>query len=236
MSSISPKISFNQRQNLSRLNIIFKILFKTSHVTLLCWDIMCLPPDEIIQITEVLRESIQLEIKYSIASKNLKVHSRSIQNHIVTPKNRIFPKAYNQCLYSFMYQFILPSIHPLHSSFLLHEFITTSLFSPTHSSVRPSLSSPHYLNLPICHLSAHFAAQCFLHPSLSKILIIHPYIQSFIRPSSSYLYSSRTGFLGPRDKRIYLVLRGFIGSNAMILLFYAVQQMPLADATVIMFR
>ncbi|XP_056433386.1 solute carrier family 35 member G1 [Gadus chalcogrammus] len=45
----------------------------------------------------------------------------------------------------------------------------------------------------------------------------------------------KTGFLGPRDKRIFLVLRGFLGSNAMILLFYAVQQMPLADATVIMF-
>ncbi|KAJ3607411.1 hypothetical protein NHX12_024462 [Muraenolepis orangiensis] len=39
-----------------------------------------------------------------------------------------------------------------------------------------------------------------------------------------------------RDKRVFLVLRGFLGSNAMILLFYAVQQMPLADATVIMFR
>ncbi|XP_061612185.1 solute carrier family 35 member G1 [Phyllopteryx taeniolatus] len=45
----------------------------------------------------------------------------------------------------------------------------------------------------------------------------------------------KTGFLGPRDKRLYLMLRGFLGSNAMILLFYAVQQMPLADATVIMF-
>ncbi|XP_054622962.1 solute carrier family 35 member G1 [Dunckerocampus dactyliophorus] len=45
----------------------------------------------------------------------------------------------------------------------------------------------------------------------------------------------KTGFLGPRDKRIYLMLRGFLGSNAMMLLFYAVQQMPLADATVIMF-
>ncbi|XP_031416683.1 solute carrier family 35 member G1 isoform X2 [Clupea harengus] len=44
-----------------------------------------------------------------------------------------------------------------------------------------------------------------------------------------------TGFLGPRNMRIYLFLRGFLGSNAMILLFYAVQQMPLADATVIMF-
>ncbi|XP_036936827.1 solute carrier family 35 member G1 [Acanthopagrus latus] len=45
----------------------------------------------------------------------------------------------------------------------------------------------------------------------------------------------KTGFLGPREKRKYLVFRGFVGSNAMILLFYAVQQMPLADATVIMF-
>lgn len=35
--------------------------------------------------------------------------------------------------------------------------------------------------------------------------------------------------------RIYLFLRGFLGSNAMILLYYAVLQMPLADATVIMF-
>uniref|UniRef100_A0A3P9I6R2 Solute carrier family 35 member G1 n=1 Tax=Oryzias latipes TaxID=8090 RepID=A0A3P9I6R2_ORYLA len=49
------------------------------------------------------------------------------------------------------------------------------------------------------------------------------------------LIYNKTGFLGPRDKRIYLVLRGFLGSNAMIMLYYAVQQMPLADATVIMF-
>lgn len=35
--------------------------------------------------------------------------------------------------------------------------------------------------------------------------------------------------------RIYLFFRGFLGSNAMILLYYAVLQMPLADATVIMF-
>ncbi|XP_035001336.1 solute carrier family 35 member G1 [Hippoglossus stenolepis] len=54
----------------------------------------------------------------------------------------------------------------------------------------------------------------------------------FVMPLLIY---HKTGFLGPRDKRIYLVLRGLIGSNAMILLFYAVQQMPLADATVIMF-
>lgn len=35
--------------------------------------------------------------------------------------------------------------------------------------------------------------------------------------------------------RVYLFLRGFLGSNAMILLYYAVLQMPLADATVITF-
>ncbi|XP_057682629.1 solute carrier family 35 member G1 [Corythoichthys intestinalis] len=54
----------------------------------------------------------------------------------------------------------------------------------------------------------------------------------FIVPLLIY---NKTGFLGPRDKRLYLTLRGFLGSNAMILLFYAVQQMPLADATVIIF-
>ncbi|XP_047464510.1 solute carrier family 35 member G1 [Mugil cephalus] len=54
----------------------------------------------------------------------------------------------------------------------------------------------------------------------------------FVAPLLIYY---KTGFLGPREKRVYLVLRGFLGSNAMILLFYAVQQMPLADATVIMF-
>lgn len=119
--------------------------------------------------------------------------------------------------------------------------------------IHSSLSFPRNLNVsvlsihPSSHLSSLNLLCClvFLHPShfwggvklclllpLSISRVFHP----SIHPSSSYLCSSRTGFLGPRDKRIYLVLRGFIGSNAMILLFYAVQQMPLADATVIMFR
>ncbi|XP_016368796.1 solute carrier family 35 member G1-like [Sinocyclocheilus rhinocerous] len=54
----------------------------------------------------------------------------------------------------------------------------------------------------------------------------------FVMPAMIYY---NTGFLGPRKMRIYLFLRGFLGSNAMILLYYAVLQMPLADATVIMF-
>ncbi|KAI1886874.1 hypothetical protein AGOR_G00200280 [Albula goreensis] len=54
----------------------------------------------------------------------------------------------------------------------------------------------------------------------------------FVLPAMIYY---KTGFLGPRGQRIFLFLRGFLGSNAMILLYYAVQQMPLADATVIVF-
>ncbi|XP_005471306.1 solute carrier family 35 member G1 [Oreochromis niloticus] len=54
----------------------------------------------------------------------------------------------------------------------------------------------------------------------------------FVAPIIIYC---KTGFLGPRDKRLFLMLRGFLGSNAMILLFYSVQQMPLADAIVITF-
>lgn len=54
----------------------------------------------------------------------------------------------------------------------------------------------------------------------------------FVMPAMIYY---KTGFLGPSDMRIYLFFRGFLGSNAMILLYYAVLQMPLADATVIMF-
>ncbi|KAI5617660.1 solute carrier family 35 member G1 isoform X1 [Silurus asotus] len=54
----------------------------------------------------------------------------------------------------------------------------------------------------------------------------------FVMPAMIYY---KIGFLGPRGMRVYLFLRGFLGSNAMILLYYAVLQMPLADATVITF-
>ncbi|XP_064175420.1 solute carrier family 35 member G1 [Anguilla rostrata] len=54
----------------------------------------------------------------------------------------------------------------------------------------------------------------------------------FVLPALIYY---ETGFLGPRGQRFFLFLRGLLGSNAMILLYYAVQQMPLADATVIVF-
>ena len=51
----------------------------------------------------------------------------------------------------------------------------------------------------------------------------------------SFLWIYRTGFIGPKGQRIYLLLRGVLGSNAMILLYYAYQLTSLADATVISF-
>lgn len=45
----------------------------------------------------------------------------------------------------------------------------------------------------------------------------------------------KTGFIGPKDQRIFLILRGVLGSVAMILLYYAFQTTSLADATVISF-
>uniref|UniRef100_U3JZF2 Solute carrier family 35 member G1 n=1 Tax=Ficedula albicollis TaxID=59894 RepID=U3JZF2_FICAL len=55
---------------------------------------------------------------------------------------------------------------------------------------------------------------------------------AFVLPGLIYY---KTGFLGPKGKRIFLFFRGFLGSTAMVLLYYAFQVMPLADATVITF-
>ncbi|XP_072481711.1 solute carrier family 35 member G1 [Notamacropus eugenii] len=54
----------------------------------------------------------------------------------------------------------------------------------------------------------------------------------FVLPFMVY---KKTGFWGPKGKRIFLLLRGVFGSTAMILLYYAFQLMPIADATVITF-
>ncbi|XP_003255287.1 solute carrier family 35 member G1 isoform X1 [Nomascus leucogenys] len=45
----------------------------------------------------------------------------------------------------------------------------------------------------------------------------------------------KTGFIGPKGQRIFLILRGVLGSTAMMLIYYAYQTMSLADATVITF-
>ncbi|XP_029465738.1 solute carrier family 35 member G1-like [Rhinatrema bivittatum] len=54
----------------------------------------------------------------------------------------------------------------------------------------------------------------------------------FVLPALIYC---KTGFLGPKGQRVFLLLRGLLGSSAMILLYYAVQLIPLADAIVITF-
>ncbi|KAM8924792.1 solute carrier family 35 member G1-like [Pelodytes ibericus] len=54
----------------------------------------------------------------------------------------------------------------------------------------------------------------------------------FVLPGLIYY---KVGFLGPKDQRVLLFVRGFLGSSAMMLLYYAIQCMPLADATVISF-
>ncbi|XP_008851305.1 solute carrier family 35 member G1 isoform X1 [Nannospalax galili] len=45
----------------------------------------------------------------------------------------------------------------------------------------------------------------------------------------------KTGFIGPKGQRVFLILRGVFGSTAMILMYYAFQTTSLADATVIAF-
>ncbi|XP_029466578.1 solute carrier family 35 member G1-like [Rhinatrema bivittatum] len=86
--------------------------------------------------------------------------------------------------------------------------------------------------------SAFFSVASLL---VKKIEDIHSVEISAIRYSFQLLLMIpitiyfRSGFLGPKDMRIFLLLRGFIGSSATILLYYAVQVMPLADATVITF-
>ena len=152
--------------------------------------------------------------------------------------------------------FIQLLIHPsIHSStaflFILSSPTKVSLLpdfaaaSITVVSSQPQPKCVHVSIQPSNHvssLSSRRSSLYSIHHGFPQNSVCHSLYQSFhpsshpsIHPSSC-LCSSRTGFLGPRDKRIYLVLRGLIGSNAMILLFYAVQQMPLADATVIMFR
>ncbi|XP_036742362.2 solute carrier family 35 member G1 isoform X2 [Manis pentadactyla] len=45
----------------------------------------------------------------------------------------------------------------------------------------------------------------------------------------------KTGFIGPKGQRIFLVLRGVLGSTAMILVYYAFQSTSLTDTIVITF-
>ncbi|XP_077595437.1 solute carrier family 35 member G1 isoform X3 [Stigmatopora nigra] len=125
-------------------------------------------------------------------------------------------------------------------SLLLHHLAVSEDHqgSSCHRDQRHPLLFPDDIYCAFTHLPQPIHPICFFMSFPQNVIYdLHchgrpPFCSPFIRHP---LFSRRTGFLGPRDKRLYLTLRGFLGSNAMILLFYAVQQMPLADATVIIF-
>ncbi|XP_067858858.1 solute carrier family 35 member G1 isoform X2 [Heptranchias perlo] len=76
---------------------------------------------------------------------------------------------------------------------------------------------------------------------VKKIEGIHALEISGIRCLFQWLFTcpiiiyKELDFLGPKGKRYLLYMRGILGATAMMLLFYAIKQMPLADATVILF-
>lgn len=100
---------------------------------------------------------------------------------------------------------------------------------------------PKWVGLGLCY--ALFSCLFFSSVSLlvKKIEGIHSLEISGIRCLFQWLFTfpiiiyKEVDIRGPKGLRVLLFLRGFLGATAMMLLFYAIQQMPLADATVIMF-
>ncbi|XP_038677880.1 solute carrier family 35 member G1 [Scyliorhinus canicula] len=75
---------------------------------------------------------------------------------------------------------------------------------------------------------------------VKKVKDIHSLEISGIRCLFQWLFSwpaiiyNELDMLGPKGQRVWVCMRGILGASAMMLIFYAIQQMPLADATVIM--
>ncbi|XP_048407436.1 solute carrier family 35 member G1 [Stegostoma tigrinum] len=100
---------------------------------------------------------------------------------------------------------------------------------------------PKCVGLGLCYtlLSClFFSVTSFL---VKKVDGIHALEISGIRCLFQWLFTwpaiiyNEIDLLGPKGLRVLLCTRGILGAVAMMLLFYAIQQMPLADATVIMF-
>ncbi|XP_051883836.1 solute carrier family 35 member G1 isoform X1 [Pristis pectinata] len=100
---------------------------------------------------------------------------------------------------------------------------------------------PKWVGLGLCYalLSCLFFSVLAL--LVKKIEGIHALEISGIRCLFQWLFTfpiiiyNEEDILGPKGLRLLLFLRGLLGATAMMLLFYAIQQMHLADATVIMF-
>ncbi|XP_067883591.1 solute carrier family 35 member G1-like isoform X2 [Heterodontus francisci] len=100
---------------------------------------------------------------------------------------------------------------------------------------------PKWVGLGLCYvlLSCLFFSVTSL--LVKKIEGIHALEISGIRCLFQCLFTwpiivyNELDLLGPKGLRILIFMRGILGATAMMLLFYAIQQLPLADATVIMF-
>uniref|UniRef100_UPI00398EF3A0 solute carrier family 35 member G1-like n=1 Tax=Pristiophorus japonicus TaxID=55135 RepID=UPI00398EF3A0 len=100
---------------------------------------------------------------------------------------------------------------------------------------------PKWMGLGLCYAllsSVFFAVVSLL---VKKIEGVHALEISGIRCLFQWIFIcpiiiyKELDILGPRGQRGLLLMRGILGASAMMLLFYAIQQMPLADATVILF-
>ncbi|XP_069756663.1 solute carrier family 35 member G1 isoform X2 [Narcine bancroftii] len=100
---------------------------------------------------------------------------------------------------------------------------------------------PKWVGLGLCY--ALFSCLFFSILSLlvKKIEGIHSLEISGIRCLFQWIFTfpiiiyNEVDILGPKGLRLLLFLRGILGAITMMLLFYAIQQMHLADATVIIF-
>ncbi|XP_072095423.1 solute carrier family 35 member G1 isoform X1 [Mobula birostris] len=99
---------------------------------------------------------------------------------------------------------------------------------------------PKWVGLGLCYALLSGVFFSLLALLVKKIEGIHALEISGIRCLFQWLFTfpiiiyNEVDILGPKALRLLLFLRGLLGATAMMLFFYAIQQMHLADATVIM--
>ncbi|XP_059804034.1 solute carrier family 35 member G1 [Hypanus sabinus] len=116
-----------------------------------------------------------------------------------------------------------------------------------HSSVEDNSSDPpvpekkpKWVGLGLCYALFSCVFFSVLALLVKKIEGVHALEISGFRCLFQWLFTfpiiiyNEVDIMGPKGLRLLLFLRGLLGATAMMLLFYAIQQMHLADATVIM--
>ncbi|XP_072413865.1 solute carrier family 35 member G1 [Chiloscyllium punctatum] len=131
----------------------------------------------------------------------------------------------------------VPRKHPTITSCCHSERVRDSAEGDTPATEK----KPKCVGLGLCYtlLSClFFSVTSFL---VKKVDGVHALEISGIRCLFQWLFTwpaiiyNEIDLLGPKGLRVLLGARGILGAIAMMLFFYAIQQMPLADATVIMF-